>query len=400
MHINIHPHPRPLSLRGPYTLVPRHHGGGLVEMTNSEFISLSGLGALSAPSMSAGVVADSSDWDTNAVLEGIFQDTSGGAGFSNPPFSIPTPAPAFGGAYTAFPVENNGSNTAAPTGRGFETQPQQQQQQFSTQMLSYATSKFISRPPPPPSSGYQISHLQTQGDEYWTSLATSTTMGGNQSNSWKMDYNNPILSDFDQQCTYGEFAHLHMQTGGGGKLSSFSLGSDDQSPDSLHFSPNDDGHEYNEKRWSDTLKFHEQNMSTHHGLPYTFYDDTIASHPPSIFPPTSSAHWADPTHLATVSPKALTLSSSSISFSGSGSSDCGSVDSVSTTEAGGFSFHSAAEGMGGAQGVGDEKEVGEEVKARRKLPARPVREYVAIAPSLERDNQVSVARTSGSRDLK
>lgn len=77
MHINLHPRPRPLSVHAsaaPYRIVPRQHRG-LVEMTNSEFNSLSGAGAHSAPSMSAGAVTESScDWDTTTALEGIFQD--------------------------------------------------------------------------------------------------------------------------------------------------------------------------------------------------------------------------------------------------------------------------------------------------------------------------------------
>ncbi|KFY67265.1 hypothetical protein V496_01668 [Pseudogymnoascus sp. VKM F-4515 (FW-2607)] len=381
MHINLHPRPRPLSVHAsaaPYRIVPRQHRG-LVEMTNSEFNSLSGAGAHSAPSMSAGAVTESScDWDTTTALEGIFQD-----GYLNPTFSLSTPTSAFGGAYTAFPTQSNGSNTAA--GRGFETQ----QQQFSTQMISYP-SKFIPRP----TSGFQVSQSQ-QGNEYWNSLATAT-MAGNQSNNWKMDNNsNSVLMDFGGRCGYDEYTSLPLQTG---RLGSFSLclGSDTQSPDDiLHFSPNDDGQDFSGKRaWSDNLKHHEQSTA-HHGLPYTFFDDSTANTPLSIFPPGPAAHWNETTNLDTVSPKALTLSSSSVSFSGSSGSDCGSVDSVSTAD--GFSFTSAGDKF---QSLVEEKQdVNGEVAVRHKLPERPVRQYIAIAPSVGRTRQVVATRTD-ERDTK
>ncbi|OAF54617.2 hypothetical protein VC83_09077 [Pseudogymnoascus destructans] len=390
MHINLHP--RPLSVRGPYRIVPRQHRG-LVEMTGSEFNSLSGPGggAHSMPSVSTGLIADNSDWDTASTgLEGLFQHGGGGPGYSNPPFPFPTPASAFGGAYTSFPTENSVSSIAAAVGRGFETQAmlQQQQQRFSTQVLSYhhMTCKFASRPPPPPPSsleGFQIS--QTQGSEYWSALAT-TAAASNQSNTWKMDYNNNNpLSDFTRQCTYDEFIPIPLQTG---RLSSFSLGEDGQSPDILHFSPNDDGGQgYGEKRWGDTLKCHGQNLPPHHGLPYTFFDDSNSANAPA-FPP-----WTDTPGLGTVSPKALTLSSSSISFSGSSSSECGSLDSVSTHDG---PFQAAGGEIQGLQ-EGLKQERGEEVKGRHKLPTRPVRQYVAIAPSVERARQ---ARTGSEGEVK
>ncbi|OBT77161.1 hypothetical protein VF21_05054 [Pseudogymnoascus sp. 05NY08] len=375
MHINLHPHPRPLSLRGPYRFVPRQHRGGLVEMTGSEFNSLSGNGA----SISAGTITDGSDWETTTALDGLFHDSGGGAGsgYSNSAFSHPAPAPAFGGAYAALNAENSAPNAAT---RGFETQPQQQQQQqqFSTQVLSYNTSKFMSRPPPPPLSSLSEGFQLQQANEYWTSLATST----NQGNNWKMDYNNNPLSDFTRQCTYDEFMPLPLQTG---RLSSFSLGEDGQSPDTLHFSPNDEGQEgYGEKRWGDTLKCHGQNLPSHHGLPYTFFDDSSTANVTAAgaFPP-----WIDTPGLDTVSPKALTLSSSSVSFSGSSSSECGSLDSVSTHDG---PFQSTTE-IHGVQEV-LKQEMGQEVTVRHKLPTRPVRQYVAIAPSVERARQV-VART-------
>ncbi|KFZ08027.1 hypothetical protein V501_06133 [Pseudogymnoascus sp. VKM F-4519 (FW-2642)] len=324
MHINLHPHPapRPLSLRGPpYIIVPRQQQrGGLVEMTGSEFNSLSGNGGAS---MSVGTITtDASDWDTTTALNGLFQDGGDGVGYSNSSFSHPAQAPAFGGAYAALNSENSTPNAAT---RGFETQPQQQQQ-FSTQVLSYNTSKFIPRPPPPPpaplsslSEGFQV---QQQANEYWNSLAASTT---NQDSNWKMNYNdNPILADFTRQCAYDEFIPLPMQTG---RLSSFSLGEDGQSPDTLHFSPIDEGQDgYGEKRWGGTMKCHGQNLPSYHGLPYTFFDDSSNANASAAgaFPP-----WTDTPGLDTVSPKALTLSSSSISFSGSSSSDCGSLDSHS-----------------------------------------------------------------------
>lgn len=82
MHINLHPHPapRPLSLRGPYRIVPRqqHRGGCLVEMTGSEFNSLSGNGGAS---MSVGTITtDASDWDTTNAVNGLFHDGGGAAG--------------------------------------------------------------------------------------------------------------------------------------------------------------------------------------------------------------------------------------------------------------------------------------------------------------------------------
>ncbi|KAL5354899.1 hypothetical protein ACLOAV_000990 [Pseudogymnoascus australis] len=348
-------------------------------MTNSEFNSLSGAGAHSAPSMPAGAVTESScDWDTTTTttLEGIFQD--------EPHFLTLNANISVWGAYTAFPTENNGSNSAAAAGRGFETQ----QQQFSTQMISYP-SKFIPRP----TSGFQVSQSQ-QGNEYWNSLATATS-GGNQSNNWKMDYNNSVLMDFGGKCGYDEYTHLPLQTG---RLGSFSLcsGSATQSPDDiLHFSPNDDGQDFSGKRaWSDNLKHHEQSTA-HHGLPYTFFDDSTANTPLSIFPPGPAAHWNETTNLDTVSPKALTLSSSSVSFSGSSSSDCGSVDSVSTAD--GFSFTSAGDKL---QTLVEEKQdMNGEVKVRHKLPERPVRQYIAIAPSVERTRQVMATRTD-ERDTK
>ncbi|KFY85137.1 hypothetical protein V500_08667, partial [Pseudogymnoascus sp. VKM F-4518 (FW-2643)] len=333
-------------------------------MSSSDFNSLS-----AAPVPAGG--AEGCDWDTAAAMEGLFQD-----GYSNPP--LLTPAAAFGGAYNAFQPENGASNTAA--GRGFETQPQQQQQQFSTQMLSYTTNKFVPRPA---ASSFQVS----QANEYWASLAASTTT--NQNNNWKMDYsnNNAVLSDFTR-CggAYDEFTPLPLQTGG--RLSSFSMGEDGQSPDDvLHFSPDGDGQGYGEKRWGDNFKHHEQSTS-HHGLPYTFFDDTAANPPLSIFPPGPAALWNDTTHLDTVSPKALTLSSSSVSFSGSSSSDCGSIDSVSTTD--GFFPQSAGDKI---QSVHMELEQEKrEVEVRHKLPTRPLRQYVAIAPSLERERVVEVPR--------
>ncbi|OBT63533.1 hypothetical protein VE03_07017 [Pseudogymnoascus sp. 23342-1-I1] len=385
MHINLHPRPRPLSVHAsaaPYRIVPRQNRG-LVEMTNSEFNSLSGAGAAHA---GTGGMGDGSgcDWDTTTTgLEGIFQDS-----YSNPPFSLSTPAPAFGGAYIAFPTENSGSNAAAAAGRGFETQPLHQQQQFSTQMLSYP-SKFVPRP----TSSFQVSQSQ-QGNEYWNSLATSTS----QNNNWKMDYNNNsnnnILMDFGK-CGYDEFSPLPLQTG---RLGSFALcsGSDTQSPDDvLHFSPNYEGQDFPGKRtWSNALKQHEQ-TTINHGLTYDFYDDTSANTPLSIFPPGPEAHWNETTHVDTVSPKALTLSSSSVSFSGSSSSDCGSIDSVSTTD--GFLFQSAGDNI---QSRAEEKqEMDGEVKVRHKLPERPVRQYIAIAPSVERTRQVLATRT-GEREAK
>ncbi|KFZ19259.1 hypothetical protein V502_03750, partial [Pseudogymnoascus sp. VKM F-4520 (FW-2644)] len=360
MHIN--QHPRPLSIRTPYTIPPPRHHRALVEMSSSDFNSLS-----AAPVPAGG--ADGCNWDTTTAMEGLFQD-----GYSNPP--LLAPAAAFGGAYNAFQPENGASNTAA--GRGFETQPQQQQ--FSTQMLSYTTNKFVPRPA---ASSFQVS----QANEYWASLAASTTT--NQNNNWKMDYNNnnAVLSDFTR-CggAYDEFTPLPLQTGG--RLSSFSMGEDGQSPDDiLHFSPDGEGQGYGEKRWGDNFKHHEQSTS-HHGLPYTFFDDTAGTPPLSIFPPGPAAHWNDTTHLDTVSPKALTLSSSSVSFSGSSSSDCGSIDSVSTTD--GFFPQSAGDKI---QSVHMELEQEKrDVEVRHKLPARPVRQYVAIAPSLERERVVEVPR--------
>ncbi|OBT89658.1 hypothetical protein VE02_01792 [Pseudogymnoascus sp. 03VT05] len=389
MHINLHPHPRPLSLRGPYRIVPRQHRGGLVEMTGSEFNSLSGCGggAHSVSSVSTGLIADNSDWDTTATgLEGLFHDGGGGVGYSNSPFSHSAPAPAFGGAYAALNAENSASNAAT---RGFETQPLQQ---FSTQVLSYNTSKFIPRsppPPPPPLSSLSESFHVQQANEYWNSSAAAST---NQDNNWKMNYhNNPILADITRQCAYDELIPLPMQTGGGG-LSSFSLGEDGQSPDTMHFSPNDEGQEgYGDKRWEDTLKCHGQNSPSHHGLPYTFFDDSGTANDPSAsaFPP-----WTDTPGLDTVSPKALTLSSSSISFSGSSSSDCGSLDSVSTHDG---PFQSTTE-IHSIQEVLNH-EPSQEVTMRHRLPTRPVRQYVTIAPSIERTRQV-VVRTSSLREAK
>lgn len=382
MHINLHP--RPLSIRTPYTIPPRHHRT-LVEMSSSDFNSLS------AASVPAGG-AEGCDWDTATAMEGLFQDGYSVGHyadccippddgrilmFQNPP--LLAPAAAFGGAYNAFQPENGASNTAA--GRGFETQSQQQQQQqFSMQMLSYTTNKFVPRAA---ASSFQVS----QANEYWASLAASTTT--NQNHNWKMDYNsnNAVLSDFTR-CggAYDEFTPLPLQTGG--RLSSFSLGEDGQSPDDiLHFSPDGDGQGYGEKRWNDNLKHHEQSTS-HHGLPYTFFDDTTANPPLSIFPPGPAAHWNDTTHLDTVSPKALTLSSSSVSFSGSSSSDCGSIDSVSTTD--GFFSQSAGDKI---QGIHMELEQEKrEVEVRHKLPTRPLRQYVAIAPSLGREGVVEAPR--------
>lgn len=250
-------------------------------------------------------------------------------------------------------------------------------------MISYP-SKFIPRP----TSGFQVSQSQ-QGNEYWNSLATATT-GGNQSNNWKMDYNsNSVLMDFGGKCGYDEYTPLPLQTG---RLGSFSLcsGSDTQSPDDiLHFSPNDDGQDFSGKRaWSDNLKHHEQS-TTHHGLPYTFYDDSTVNTSLSIFPPGPAAHWNETTNLDTVSPKALTLSSSSVSFSGSSSSDCDSIDSASTTD--GFSFTSAGDKF--QSRVEEQQEMNGEVKMRHKLPERPVRQYIAIAPSVGRTRQVMATRT-------
>jgi hypothetical protein len=224
-----------------------------------------------------------------------------------------------------------------------------------------------------------------QANEYWTSLTTST----NQGNNWKMDYNNNPLSDFTRQCTYDEFIPLPLQTG---RLSSFSLGSDGQSPDTLHFSPNDDGgQDYSEKRWGDTLKCHEQNISSHHGLPYTFFDNNSTANASGVgaFPP-----WTDTPGLDTVSPKALTLSSSSVSFFGSSSSECGSLDSVSTHDG---PFQSTTDIQGVQEGL--KQEMSQEVTVRHKLPTRPVRQYVAIAPSVERTRQV-VVRTGSLREAK
>ncbi|OBT52330.1 hypothetical protein VE04_07630 [Pseudogymnoascus sp. 24MN13] len=313
--------------------------------------------------MSVGTITtDASDWDTTNALNGLFHDGGGaaGSGYLNSPFSHPAPAPPFGGAYAALNSKNSAPNAAT---RGFETHPPQQQ--FSTQVLSYNTSKFIPRPRPPPpplsslSEGFQV---QQQANEYWNSLAAST----NQENNWKMNYNdNPILADFTRQCAYDEFIPLPMQTGG--RLSSFSLGEDGQSPDTLHFSPNDDGgQDYGEKRWGDTLKCHGQNLPSHHGLPYTFFDDSSNANASAAgaFPP-----WTDTPGLDTISPKALTLSSSSISFSGSSSSDCGSLDSVSTHDG---PFHSTSE----IQSIQEvlKQEANQEVTVRHKLPTRPLRQ--------------------------
>lgn len=313
-----------------------------------------------------------------------------------PPLLLQTTAFSGGsGVYNAFLPESSGSNGAAAAVRGFETQPlQQQQQQFSTQMLSFATAgKFTPRPPP---LGFQVS--QAQVNEYWASLATASS----QSNNWKMDYSNnsTVAPDFGRHCTYEEFTPLPIQTG---RISSFDLYSDSQSPDAL-FSPNgDDGQDYGEKRiWSDTLKQHEQSVS-HHGLPYSFYDDTSTNAtvvPLADFPPLSSAQWTDNTHLDTVSPKALTLSSSSISFSGSSISDCGSIDSVSTHD--GLFQSSVCEKTGSGWVVEERQESKEskELTIRHKLPAKPLRQYVAIAPSVERNREVVVARCEGSRVMK
>ncbi|OBT99644.1 hypothetical protein VE01_02091 [Pseudogymnoascus verrucosus] len=364
-------------------------------MTGSEFNSLSGSGGGGAHSVPTGLVVDNSDWDTTSTgLEGPFQDGGGGGvGYSNHPHPFLT------AAYTPFLTENSAANAAA---RGFETQPQQQR--FSTQMLSYNTTaagKFVSKPappPPPPSlssaSGFQLS--QAQGNEYWTSMsAITTTTGGDQIiNNWKMDYNNSNngLSDFGRQCTYDEFIPLPLQTGVG-RPSSFGLGEDGQSPETLHFSPNDEGQGgYGEKIWGDALKCHGQNLPSHHGLPYTFFDDSSTANIPSAgaFPP-----WTDTPGLDTIAPKALTLSSSSISFSGSSSSDCGSLDSVSTHDG---PFHSTTE----IQSIQEvlKQEANQEVTVRHKLPTRPLRQYVTIAPSLERTRQVVSTRATTSKETK
>lgn len=75
----INAHPRPLSVRtthAPYRIPLQHHHRALVEMSSSEFNSLSGAGASAPPpsSMAGGVPSDGCcDWDTT-TLEGIFQD--------------------------------------------------------------------------------------------------------------------------------------------------------------------------------------------------------------------------------------------------------------------------------------------------------------------------------------
>ncbi|KFY38390.1 hypothetical protein V495_06611 [Pseudogymnoascus sp. VKM F-4514 (FW-929)] len=348
----INAHPRPLSVRVPYRIPPpRHHQRtGLGEMSSSEFNSLSGNG--SGGQTTASGVADCSDWNTSS-LGALFQEE-----YSNihPPLLPTTAAAPFGGAYTVFPANNSGPNGVQ---REFETQPMhQQQQQFSMHMLSY-TSKFIPRPPPPPlpsslpsdEEGWRVQ--QAQVNEYWATLAATTAATtGNQNNGWKMDCNNSstlnVSVDFGRG--YEDFHHslLPLQRGVGmGSFSlyeegrSLSLAEDDQSPDILFSPNNEDMHDFPIKRtWgvdnsnTNSVK-HDQGMLPHHGLPYTFYDDATtaaAAGPLSDFPPCSSAQWST-TGMETVSPKALTLSSSSMSFSGeSTGSECESVDPASTTE--------------------------------------------------------------------
>ncbi|KFY16722.1 hypothetical protein V492_01130 [Pseudogymnoascus sp. VKM F-4246] len=341
-------------------------------MTNSEFNAFSG----AAPSLSGG---ECGDWDggtttTSSTLERIFQE-----GYSNPyPFLPPA-------AYTAFPPTENGLANAA-AGRGFETHPQQ----FGAQMNPYTSAtttagKFVQRPPPPPLSssllGFQVSQ-QTQVNEYWASLAMSMNNNTNTTN-WKMEYNpaTAMLSDFGQQCMYDEFNTMPLH---GEKLgSSFALCADtqNQTPDEIiHFSPNQDGGvDYTDKRWNEALGFREQGIASHHGLPYTFFDDSNVTTGGSVG--TTFPSWTNGGD--TVSPKALTLSSSSVSFEGSESSECGSLDSVSTSDG---LFGSAGEIQGAQEGM--KQEMGQEARGRRKLPERPARQYVAIAPSGGRNSQV------------
>ncbi|KFX93688.1 hypothetical protein O988_06671 [Pseudogymnoascus sp. VKM F-3808] len=421
----INAHPRPLPVRVPYRIPPpRHHQRtGLGEMSSSEFNSLSGNG--SGGQTTASGVADCSDWDTSS-LGGLFQE---GYSSSHHPLLPTTAVAPFGGGYTAFPANNNGPNGAQ---REFETQPMhQQQQQFSMHMLSY-TSKFIPRPPPPPQppsslppteeEGWRVQ--QAQVNEYWASLAASTAAATvNQNNGWKMDCNNSgnnnISVDFGRG--YEDFHHslLPLQRGGGmGSFSlyeegrSLSLAEDGHSPDILFSPNNDDMHDFPIKRtWSvdngntnssNSLK-HDQGILSHHGLPYTFYDDTTtaaAAGSLTDFTPCSSAQWTT-TGIETVSPKALTLSSSSMSFSGeSTGSECESVDSTSTTE--GFGIGASVQSGGCNEKLQIERAEMEITKepepVRRKLPERLQRQYIAIAPhSSERSREVVVARTGGSR---
>ncbi|KFY22939.1 hypothetical protein V491_02681, partial [Pseudogymnoascus sp. VKM F-3775] len=226
-------------------------------------------------------------------------------------------------------------------------------------------------------------------------------MGGEQGGDWKMEFNNNstnnnnnVLMDFGGKCGYDDFNNLPMQTG---RLGSFSLcsASDTQSPDALHFSPNDEGHGYAEKHWGDALRQHGGSIS-HHGLPYTFFDDSNTTNLPNsaTFPP-----WTD-AGLNTISPKALTLSSSSVSFSGSSSSECGSLDSVSTQDGNFQSTRGEHDGLFVEEKGSVRLEMGQEVMVRRKLPERPVRQYIAIAPGVERDRRVGVVSVGLGREIE
>jgi hypothetical protein len=180
---------------------------------------------------------------------------------------------------------------------------------------------------------------------------------------WKVDNNN-VLSDVNYPYAYSDFTQPPLQVASQGSLS---MGLGYQSSDVLRFRPHDVPDCTGKDTWFDNFK-QGQSMSNH-GLPYSSYEaaNISLSHSQAITPP----QWNhDTTHLGTVSPKVLVLRSSTMSLSGSSSSDCDSLsDTVSTYDD--LSFESGCDRPQSVQ-ADIKKELPTQVSSvRQKLPSEP-----------------------------
>lgn len=212
---------------------------------------------------------------------------------------------------------------------------------------------------------------------------------------WKMDYNHTLPDHLNRQCSYEHFAQLPLEVS---SQPSFPMEMDYQPSDTLDFSSIGVHDSSDKEVWCSDFK--QESGTYNHALPYSSSDGTNSTFPACHT--ASSLYWeSGAAPLGTVSPKALTLSSSPSSSTASSFTgyDSESIsDTVSKHDSHIFPTH--YNNPLSAYADLEPEPLVQQSTTRHKLPSKPVHQsYVTILPSNDQNTaKPTKKRSSFKRD--